>query len=142
MTTTIVSQEQHIDEMTSTMAAMEVEFKRDQERIMQWAHESIEKLNAKNDVLANMLNQTRQQLRAMTYNMKVRCNRVRDCHSLPVHFYCSPSALTLQMRNHLQFKSVFPVHMWMLWMLCVCVIFSSLIKTSHLILSCLLLCCL
>lgn len=76
MTTTIVSQEQHIDEMTSTMAAMEVEFKRDQERIMQWAHESVEKLNAKNEVLANMLNQTRQQLRAMTYNVKVSASLV------------------------------------------------------------------
>ena len=88
MTTTIVSQEQHIEEMTGTMAAMEVEFKRDQARIMQWAHESIEKLSAKNDIMAHMLNQTRQQLRAMTYNMKVSAwvggqyQRLRSASSL------------------------------------------------------------
>jgi uncharacterized coiled-coil protein SlyX len=70
MTSTIVSQEQHIDELNTTMMVMEQEFKKDQDRIMQWAHESIEKLNQKNEVMAGMLNQTRQQLRAMTYNMK------------------------------------------------------------------------
>ena len=71
MTTTIVTQEQHIDDMTNAMEEMKVEFKRDQERLMQWAHENIEKLNAKNEILTNALNQARQQLSAMTFNMKV-----------------------------------------------------------------------
>jgi len=70
MSNTIVTQEEHIDELNTNMMAMEQEFKKDQERIMQWAHESIEKLVQKNEVLTNMLNQTRQQMRAMTYNMK------------------------------------------------------------------------
>lgn len=70
MTTTIVAQEEQIEELTLTMMTMEQEFKKDQESIMKWAHENIEKLNQKNDVLAAMLNQTRQQLRAMTYNMR------------------------------------------------------------------------
>ena len=70
MSNTIVSQEEHIDELNTNMMAMEQEFKKDQERIMQWAHESIEKLVQKNEVMTTMLNQTRQQMRAMTYNMK------------------------------------------------------------------------
>jgi uncharacterized coiled-coil protein SlyX len=71
MTHTIVSQENHIEEMNQTMQDMEIAFKKDQESIMAWAHQTIETLNSKNDILANVLNQTRQQLRSITYNMKV-----------------------------------------------------------------------
>ena len=84
MTSTIVSQEQHIEELNETMVAMESEFKKDQERIMAWAHQCIETLNSKNEILASMLNQTRQQLRAVTFNMKV-IRFLKFCNSLSYH---------------------------------------------------------